>query len=126
VAGETAWSEWLSKMDEAASHVPSEVTGSLSIGLEVEGGGPSWRVRMQEGRVRVLPGEGGSADVVLRTDPVTAEQLANGELDVITALSEGRIRVGGQTQLLGSQYELIAQAQEKLAAQQPQRLRRQQ
>lgn len=95
--------EWFDEINAAAS---AEVDcGDLRLVIQqVVTGGPEgdirYAVRIEDGRVRVVPGEATDADVTVTEDHETATAVARGELAAPAAFMTGRIRVTGETTVL--------------------------
>lgn len=101
------WSdEWIAAMDAAAQADPAlreAARGrSVVIGQEVVDGErrTSWHVVLDDGEVAVRPGPAPRPDVTFSQDRDVAEAVARGEVAARSAFVLGRIRVGGDVNLL--------------------------
>jgi putative sterol carrier protein len=99
--------EWFDEVNAAAAADPdlSGATGSLRLVIQqVVTDGPEgdvrYAVRVEGGRVRVVPGDAADADVTVTEDHDTATAVARGELAAPAAFMTGRIRVTGDTGIL--------------------------
>jgi putative sterol carrier protein len=78
------------------------------IVLEDEGGEVAYAIRVDGGRVSVVPGRAPDADVTFTQDRATAEAIAQGTLSAQMAFMAGRLRVGGNLhEVLGRAGDLI-------------------
>lgn len=99
--------EWFEEINAAAAAVAdlSDATAGLRLVIQqVVTDGPDgdvrYAVRLEQGRVTVVPGEAADADVTVTEDHATATAVARGELAAPAAFMTGRIRVTGDTTVL--------------------------
>lgn len=90
---------WLAELDAAARTVtPPPPELRLVIQQVVEGDhGPDvcYAIRIEDGRISVVPSRVADADVTMTQDRTTAAQIAQGALSAQVAFMAGRLRVGG-------------------------------
>jgi putative sterol carrier protein len=99
--------EWIAELDRAAGADPALRDASAGVSLVVQQtvtGGPagdaSWHVVVDDGAVRVLPGEAPRADITFHQRYDTAAAIGRGEMSAQTAFMVGDLRVGGDVELL--------------------------
>jgi putative sterol carrier protein len=99
--------EWFDEINATAagSDVSDAVTEGLRLVIQqvvtdAPDGDVRYAVRIEDGRVAVVPGEAGDADVTVTEDHRTATAVAKGELAAPVAFMTGRIRVTGDTRVL--------------------------
>lgn len=99
--------EWFDDLNAAAAAAPelADAAGGLRLVIQqVVTDGPEgdtrYVVRVEDGRVTVVPGGAADADVTVTEDHATATAVARGELAAPAAFMTGRIRVTGETSVL--------------------------
>lgn len=99
--------EWFDDVNAAAASddVSAAVTPGLRLVVQqVVTDGPDgdvhYTVRIEDGKVAVVPGEAADPDVTVTEDHATATAVAQGELAAPVAFMTGRIRVSGDTRVL--------------------------
>lgn len=99
--------EWFDEINAtaAAGDVSDAVTEGLRLVVQqlvTDGpdGDVRYAVRIEDGRVAVVPGEAPDADVTVTEDHATATAVARGDLAAPVAFMTGRIRVTGDTRAL--------------------------
>lgn len=111
--------EWIEALDAAAREaaVPDGVT--LTIQQVVTGdGGPElhYHLVLEDGRLRVHPGEAAAADVTLVQTREVAAALSRGELNAQQALEAGRLKLRGDIGALGRHGKALTALQDVFAA----------
>ncbi|MCB0978643.1 MAG: SCP2 sterol-binding domain-containing protein [Acidimicrobiales bacterium] len=107
--------EWIAALDEAAQadeHL-RDLTADVELKVQQKvTGGPSgdvaYGLTISAGTVRVSSGPLQSADVRFQEDHETAAAIASGSLSAQEAFMTGRLRVGGNLQVLVDHTEVIA------------------
>lgn len=100
--------EWLAALDQAAQAMPSVGEVEFSIGQEIVDG-PSYRLELRRGLLRVVAGAARDADVWIRTDRSTATAIARGDRSALDAFIVGDAALHGDTtRLLGHRVGLEA------------------
>lgn len=99
--------EWFDDVNAAAQagDAAEAVTEGLRLVVqqvvtEAPDGDVRYAVRIEDGRVAVVPGEAPDADVTVTEDHRTATAVAKGDLAAPVAFMTGRIRVTGDTRAL--------------------------
>jgi putative sterol carrier protein len=99
--------EWIAELDRALMADPALRLASTGVSLVVQQtvtdgpeGDASWHVVVDDGTARVVPGDAPSADVTFRQTYETAAAINQGRLSAQTAFMTGRLRVGGDVELL--------------------------
>lgn len=99
--------EWFDEINATveAGHVSDTVTEGLRLVVQqvvtdAPEGDIRYAVRIEDGRVAVVPGDADDADVIVTEDHRTATAIARGELPAPVAFMTGRIRVTGDTRAL--------------------------
>ncbi|MGI8938164.1 MAG: SCP2 sterol-binding domain-containing protein [Iamia sp.] len=102
-----AWSEeWVAALDAAAREDEDLRAASrgrrVVIGQEVADGEQrtQWHVILDDGEVAVRPGPADAPDVTFSQDAEVARDVARGAIAARTAFVLGRIRVGGDVDVL--------------------------
>lgn len=91
---------------------------TLAVEQVVDGGpdgGVRWLLDIRDGRVDLVPGPAGRADLSFTTSYATAAQIAAGTLSAQRAFIEGRLKVGGDLSLLISHQRAVAAVDDALA-----------
>lgn len=106
--------EWFDDVNAAAANddVSAAVTPGLRLVVQqIVTDGPDgevrYAVRIEDGKVAVVPGEAGEPDVTVTEDHATATAVAQGELAAPVAFMTGRIRVSGDTRVLLSAQPVL-------------------
>lgn len=99
--------EWFDEVNAAAAAAADLSDAAVGLRLviqQVVTDGPEgdvrYVVRVEDGRVTVVPGEAPDADVTVTEDHATATAVGCGELAAPAAFMTGRIRVTGDTGVL--------------------------
>ena len=99
--------EWFDDVNAAAASddVSAAVTPGLRLVVQqIVTDGPDgevrYAVRIEDGKVAVVPGDAGDPDVTVTEDHATATSVARGDLAAPVAFMTGRIRVSGDTRAL--------------------------
>lgn len=99
--------EWFDEINAAAGAAAELSDAAVGLRLviqQVVTDGPEgdvrYAVRVEDGRVTVVPGEAADAAVTVTEDHATATAVACGELAAPAAFMTGRIRVTGDTGVL--------------------------
>jgi putative sterol carrier protein len=99
--------EWIAELDRAVADDAALRTASAGVSLVVQQtvtdgpeGDTAWHVVIDDGEVRVRPGEAAEADVTFRQSYATAAAIGRGEMSAQTAFMVGKLRVGGDVELL--------------------------
>jgi putative sterol carrier protein len=99
--------EWIAELDRAVSGDARLAEASAGVSLVVQqtvsdgpDGDATWHVVVDDGAVRVRPGEAAEADVTFRQSYETAAAISRGELSAQSAFMVGELRVGGDVELL--------------------------
>ena len=99
--------EWIAALDRAVAEDAALRRASRGVCLVVQQtvtGGPdgdaAWHVVVDDGTVSVKPGEAPDPDVTFRQSYETAAAIGRGELSAQTAFMIGKLRVGGNVELL--------------------------
>jgi putative sterol carrier protein len=107
--------EWIEAVSAAAAACDDLRTATSGVRLTVQqrvtggpGGDVAYHVVVDDGAVAVLPGEAPAADVTFQQDHATATAIARGELAAQAAFMTGRLRVGGDVQLLMRHRDTLA------------------
>ena len=111
--------EWIEALDAAAREaaVPAGVT--LTIQQVVTGDGEpdlQYHLVLEDGRLRVQPGEAAAADVTLVQTREVAAALSRGELNAQQALEAGRLKLRGDIAALGRHGKALTALQDVFAA----------
>lgn len=89
---------WLAELDAVARTATPPPALRLVIQQVVEGDhGPDvcYAIRIEDGRISVVPSRVADADITMTQDRATAAQIARGALSAQVAFMAGRLRVGG-------------------------------
>jgi putative sterol carrier protein len=102
--------EWLGALDTAAQGVTVDGDGRLTVQqvVRTEGGETRYHVVVQDGRIRVLPGQAEAPDVTFTQDYDVAAALGRGDLTAQQALSEGALRLSGDLAGLAGRAATLA------------------
>jgi putative sterol carrier protein len=99
--------EWIAELDRAVAADPALRRASAGVSLVVQqrvtdgpDGDASWHVVVDHGDARVVAGEAPQADVTFSQSYDTAAAIGRGELSAQTAFMIGKLRVGGNVELL--------------------------
>lgn len=106
--------EWIDALDRAASSVPPLADADLVVEQTVvgsDGTTTTWHIALARTGTRVRPGPAptaGPAPVVrFTTDRATAVAVLRGEVAAQTAFMRGELRVGGDTDALVEQADVL-------------------
>ena len=99
--------EWIADLDRAAAGDAALRRASRGVSLVVQQtvtdgpeGDAAWHVVVDDGAVSVRPGEAPEPDVTFRQSYETAAAIGRGDLSAQTAFMIGKLRVGGNVELL--------------------------
>jgi putative sterol carrier protein len=90
--------EWVDALNAAAARV--ELDPALRIAVHHRIGGRGYTMRVAGGRAVAALDAGHDADITFTEDEPTALALARGETTAQQAISDGRLKVGGDIGLL--------------------------
>lgn len=101
--------EWIEALDAAAREaaVPAEVRLTIQQVVTGDGEEVSYHLVLEEGRLRVHPGEAERADVTLVQSRDVAAALSRGELNAQQALEAGRLKLRGNIGHLARQGKAL-------------------
>jgi putative sterol carrier protein len=104
-------SEWIAALDAAAREaaVPAGVRLTIQQIVTDEGGGDDVRYHLvlDDGRIRVHPGEAAAPDVTLVQTREVAAAFSRGELNAQQALEAGRLKLRGDIGLLAREGKVL-------------------
>ncbi len=115
--------EWFDDVNAVAA--TDDVTSAVTPGLrlvvqQVVTDGPDgdvqYAVRIEDGRVAVVPGEAPDPDVTVTEDHATATAVSRGDLAAPVAFMTGRIRVSGETRVLLNAQPVLHRLDEVFAS----------
>jgi putative sterol carrier protein len=89
---------WLAELDAAARSATPPSDLRLVVQQVVAGDhdhDTCYGIRIEDGRISVVPGRVDDADITLTQDRITAADIAQGALSAQVAFMAGRLRVGG-------------------------------
>ncbi len=102
--------EWISALDEAATtHLGLKevsLNKDLVLGYRITDG-PSWRLTIGNGEVRVYSGTDEAENVWFTTDRSTALDIATGITDPLEAIIAGQLEIGGDPRLLVDNHDVF-------------------
>ena len=89
--------EWVNALDAAALGVPVAGDDRFVVQqvVRTEGGEIRYHLIVEDGRIRVLPGQAPAPDITFSQAYDVAAALSRGELTAQQALSEGRLSISG-------------------------------
>jgi len=101
--------EWIEALDVAAREavVPAEVRLTIQQVVTGDGEEVSYHLVLEEGRLRVHPGDAERADVTLVQSRDVAAALSRGELNAQQALEAGRLKLRGNIGHLARQGKAL-------------------
>jgi putative sterol carrier protein len=114
--------EWIAALDSAAREaaVPAGVRLTIQQIVTDDGDGDGDEVRyhlvLDDGRLRVHPGEATAADVTLVQSREVAAALSRGELNAQQALEAGRLKLRGDIGHLARQGKALTAMEDVFAA----------
>ena len=111
--------EWIAALDAAAREAIVPVGVRLTIQQIVTGDGDDevrYHLVVDEGRLRVLPGETEAADVTLVQTREVAAALSRGELNAQRALEAGRLKLRGDIGHLAREGKALSAMEDVFAA----------
>ncbi|MEW6477530.1 MAG: SCP2 sterol-binding domain-containing protein [Actinomycetota bacterium] len=113
--------EWIAALDEAAraAAVPAGVRLTIQQVVtdgDPEGGEVRYHLVLDDGRLRVHPGEAPAADVTLVQSREVAAALSRGELNAQQALEAGRLKLRGDIGHLARQGKALTAMEDAFAA----------
>ena len=105
--------EWVRELALACSGAPAGSDAGRFVIEPVVTGVPDrgevrYRIAFDAGACAVEPVDGGTADVRLETDYVTAVALSRGTANAQAALADGRLRVSGDVARLAAHASALA------------------
>ena len=102
--------EWISALDEAATtHLGLKevsLNKDLVLGYRITDG-PSWRLAIGDGEVRVHSGTDEAENVWFTTSRSTALDIATGTMDPLEAIIAGQLEIGGDPRLLVDNHDVF-------------------
>jgi hypothetical protein len=112
--------EWIAALDEAAREATVPAGVRLTIQQIVTGDGDGGEVRyhlvLDDGRLRVHPGDADAADVTLVQTRDVAAALSRGELNAQQALEAGQLKLRGDIGHLARQGKALTALEDVFAA----------
>ena len=110
--------EWIAALDEAAQQatVPGGVRLTIQQVVTGDGQEVSYHLVLEEGRLRVHPGDAERADVTLVQSRDVAAALSRGELNAQQALEGGRLKLRGDIGHLARQGKALTAMDDAFAA----------
>jgi len=111
--------EWIAALDEAAREAVVPAGVRLTIQQIVTGNGGEdvrYHLVLDEGRLRVVPGEAEAADVTLIQTREVAAALSRGELNAQQALEAGRLKLRGDIGHLAREGKALGAMEDVFAA----------
>jgi putative sterol carrier protein len=113
--------EWIAALDAAAREatVPAGVRLTIQqvVTEDDDGGGDvRYHLVIDEGRIRVLPGEAAAPDVTLVQTREVAAALSRGQLNAQQALEAGRLKLRGDLGHLGREGKALSAMEDVFAA----------
>jgi putative sterol carrier protein len=107
--------EWVEEFDHVAEADPTLQAASKGVSVTVQhviSGGPegerAYHVVVDDGRVRIRPGQLAAPTLTFRGDYATSAAIARGELSAQGAFGSGQLRVGGDLSVLIEQQAVFA------------------
>ena len=111
--------EWIEALDAAAREaaVPPDVRLTIQQVVTDDGGGDvRYHLVIDDGRLRVHPGEAAAADVTLVQSRSVAAALSRGELNAQQALEAGRLKLRGDIGHLAREGKALSAVEDVFAA----------
>lgn len=111
--------EWIAALDNAAREAVVPARVQLTIQQIVTGNAGDdvrYHLVLEEGRLRVLPGEAASAHVTLVQTREVATALSRGELNAQQALEAGRLKLRGDIGHLAREGKALGAMEDVFAA----------
>jgi putative sterol carrier protein len=111
--------EWIEALDAAAREaaVPAGVRLVIQQVVTEEGGGEvHYHLVLDDGRLRVYPGDAPAADVTLVQSREVAAALSRGELNAQQALEAGRLKLRGEIGHLAREGKALTTVADVFAA----------
>jgi putative sterol carrier protein len=113
--------EWIAALDAAAREaaVPAGVrltVQQIVTGVDAGGDDVRYHLVLDEGRLRVHPGEAPAADVTLVQTRDVAAALSRGELNAQQALEAGRLKLRGDIGRLAREGRALTAVEDVFAA----------
>jgi alkyl sulfatase BDS1-like metallo-beta-lactamase superfamily hydrolase len=111
--------EWIAALDAAALEAPVPTGVRLTIQQIVTddaGGDVRYHLILDDGALRVRPGEAAAADVTLIQSRAVAAALSRGELNAQQALEAGRMKLKGDIGHLARQGKALTAVADLFAA----------
>jgi putative sterol carrier protein len=110
--------EWVAALDAAAREaaVPAGVRLTIQQIVTDDGGDVRYHLVLQDGRLRVHPGEAAAADVTLIQDREVAAAFSRGELNAQQALEGGRLKLRGDIGHLAREGRALTAVEDVFAA----------
>lgn len=109
--------EWIAALDEAARG--AVVPGGVQLTIQqivTDGDEVRYHLVLDDGRLRVYPGEAEAADVTLLQTREVAAALSRGELNAQQALEAGRLKLRGDIGHLARQGKALTAMEDAFAA----------
>jgi putative sterol carrier protein len=113
--------EWIAALDAAAKEAPDLVPRGVRLTIQQivtgdDGGDVRYHLVVDDGRLRVHPGEAEAADVTLVQSREVAAALSRGELNAQQALEAGRLKLRGDIGHLARQGKALTAVEDVFAA----------
>ena len=110
--------EWIAALDEAAREatVPAGVRLTIQQVVTDDGGEVRYHLVLDDGQLRVHPGEAAAADVTLVQTREVAAALSRGELNAQQALEAGRLKLRGDIGHLAREGRALSAMEDVFAA----------
>jgi putative sterol carrier protein len=113
--------EWIAALDEAGREASVPAGVSLTIQQVVsdgdrDGGDVRYHLVLDDGRIRVSPGEAETADVTLVQSREVAAALSRGELNAQQALEAGLLKLRGDIGHLARHGKALVAVEDVFAA----------
>jgi len=110
--------EWIAALDAAAAGavVPAGVRLTIQQVVTDEDGDVRYHLILDDGRLRVRPGEAPAADLTLVQSREVAAALSRGELNAQQALEAGRLKLRGDIGRLAREGRALTAVEDVFAA----------
>jgi putative sterol carrier protein len=110
--------EWIAALDSAAQHaeVPADVRLTVQQIVTTGDADVRYHLVVDDGRLRVRPGEAANPDVTLVQTREVASALSRGELNAQQALEAGRLKLRGDIGHLARQGRALTAMEDVFAA----------
>ena len=110
---------WIDAMARAAEQADAPLVEPPLVMQQVVTGGPdgeaAWTISLGAGSIEVVRGRAANPTVTFTQDVETAAAVNRGELSAQAAFMTGRLRVGGDVQLLLDAQQALAEVEDIFA-----------